>query len=147
MSFQESAMEGAEPQTQAQAISGWAVGFTAFAGVLMIVAGMFQFFEGLAALIEDDFFALARAYAFDMSVTAWGWLHMLVGVIVALCGFLLFTGNLFARIVAIAIAVISAVVNFFYIPYYPVWSIVIIALAIGVIWALTAHGRDIAAAE
>ena len=143
MSFSDRAMEGEVPREVT--VSPWAVGFTVFAAVVMMMNGIFNFFQGLAAVIEDDFFLLTRNYAFDLDVTTWGWVHIVTGVIVATAGFFLFSGALWARLVAIAVCVLSSIVNFFYIPYYPVWSILIIVLNIGVIWALTFHGRDIAA--
>jgi hypothetical protein len=143
MSYQEQAMRGAAQP--AREISGWAVGFTIFAGMVMIMAGAFQAIQGLAAVFEDDFFVLTRNYAFDLDVSTWGWIHLVWGIIVAAAGFSLFSGAVWARVVAVGIALVTGIVNFFYIPYYPVWSILIIALSIGVIWALTAHGRDIAA--
>jgi hypothetical protein len=139
MSFQEQAYEGAAPRREA---SPWAVGFTVFAGTMMIMLGLFDIFQGLAAVLEDSFFVLERAYAFDMSLDTWGWLHIVIGIIVMLAGFYVFSGTLWARLVGIVLAVIAAVTNFFYIPYYPVWSLLIIAVSIGVIWALATHGRE-----
>jgi hypothetical protein len=100
------------------------------------MGGLFQFFEGLAAVIEDDFFVLGRNYAYEVDVTTWGWIHMGVGAVVALAGFGVFSGQLWARVIGIGVALAAAVVNFFYIPYYPVWSILIIAVSIVIIWAL-----------
>jgi hypothetical protein len=124
--------------------NAWAIGFAVFAGVLMIVNGFFQALQGLAAVLQDEFFVLGREYAYSMDVTTWGWVHLVVGTIVALSGFYLFTGNILARTVAVAAAVISMVTNFFYMPYYPVWSLLMIAIDIGIIWAVTVHGREIA---
>jgi hypothetical protein len=58
-------------------------------------------------------------------------------------GFGLFSGAVWARIVGVIIAVISGLVAFTWLPYYPVWGIIFIVISIGVIWALTVHGRDI----
>jgi hypothetical protein len=115
------------------------MGFVVFAGAMMIMGGIFQFIQGLAAVFQDDFFVLTRNYAFDLDVTSWGWVHMITGAVVFLAGLYVFTGNLAARMVGIAIALISAIINFFYIPYYPVWSLLIIAIDIGVIWALATY--------
>jgi hypothetical protein len=127
---------GATPRSR---VGPWTLGFVVFAGAMMIMGGIFQFIQGLAAVINDDFFLLTRNYAFDLDVTSWGWVHMITGIVVMLAGFYVFTGNLAARMVGIAIALISAVINFFYIPYYPVWSLLIIAIDIGVIWALATY--------
>jgi hypothetical protein len=123
-------------------VSGWAVGFSAFAGAIMIMIGIFQFFEGLAAVVNDDFFVVTSKYAFDLDTTAWGWTHMIIGVIIFLAGLGIFTGATWARVVGITLAIISAIANFFFIPYYPVWSVLIIALCIIVIWALASLRPD-----
>jgi len=141
MAYNESAMEGATPRDDAVP-SAWTVGFVFFAGCLMIMAGVFQMFQGLAAVLDDSFFVLGRPYAFDMSVQTWGWVHMFTGFVVMTAGFFLFTGNILARLVGILIAVISAITNFFYIPYYPVWSLLIIGIDVAIIWALAVYGHD-----
>jgi hypothetical protein len=117
--------------------SGWAVGGVAFAGFMMIMIGVFQFFQGLAAIINDQFFVVVPNYAYSVDVTAWGWIHLLIGVILILSGFFLFSGSAFARVVGVILAALSALANFFFIPYYPFWSLLMIAIAIYVIWALS----------
>jgi hypothetical protein len=140
MAYQERSIPGVG--TGQEATSGWAIGFTTFAAVMMIVSGGFQFIQGLAAVIEDTFFVVGREYAYELDVTTWGWIHLVGGVIVALAGFSLLSGSLWAKIVAMAIAALSMIVNFIYIPYYPVWSIVIIALDIAVIWAVASYHAE-----
>jgi hypothetical protein len=120
----------------ARPVSGWAVGFSAFAGAIMIMIGIFQFFEGLAAVANDSFFVVGNNYTYNLDTTAWGWIHMIIGVIVFAAGLGIFSGATWARAVGIAVAVISAIANFFYIPYYPVWAVLLIALCVIVIWAL-----------
>jgi hypothetical protein len=117
--------------------SSWAIGGLFFAGILMIVIGIFEAISGLAAIIEDDFFVVSQNYTFEVDVTAWGWIHLILGIVVALAGFYVFTGRTWARIVGITLAILAAVANFFFIPYYPFWSLLIIALAVWVIWSLT----------
>lgn len=118
-------------------LSGWAVGGIAFAGVMLVVLGLFQTISGLAAIFEDDFFVVAANYTFELDVTAWGWIHLVLGIVMILAGFSLFGGSTWARVVGIALAVLAAIANFFFIPYYPFWSLLIIALAVWVIWSLT----------
>jgi hypothetical protein len=127
-------------------VSGWVVGFSWFAGAMMVMIGVFQFFAGLGALINDDFFVVTNNYAYDLDITGWGWIHLILGVIVFLAGLAVFSGAPWARVVGIILAVISAISNFFFIPYYPVWSVLIIALNVAVIWALASYGRDATAA-
>ncbi|HWN21820.1 MAG TPA: hypothetical protein VNP93_07585 [Gaiellaceae bacterium] len=121
--------------------SGWAVGFVVFAAVMMMLAGGFQVIAGLAAIFEDEFFVVGANYVFDLDVTAWGWIHLILGVIVFAAGAGVLQGATWARVVGITLASLSAFANFFFIPYYPVWSIVIIALDVAVIWALSVYGR------
>ena len=123
--------------------SGVAVGFTIFAAVMMMIIGAFHAVAGLAGIIENEFYVATRNYILEFDVTTWGWIHLIGGIILILAGFGLFSGAVWARTVGVILAGISALASFAFIPYQPVWSIVIIALDVFVIWALTAHGRDI----
>jgi hypothetical protein len=123
-----------------QDVSGWAIGAISFAAALLIVAGTFQALEGLAAIINDKFFLVTRNYAFDLDVSAWGWIHLIIGVLLVVVGFGLFRRSAWAGVTALILAMISAISNFFTIPYYPWWSLLIIAIDIWVIWALTRPG-------
>jgi hypothetical protein len=127
--------------------SSWAVGFTFFAAFMMIMIGAFQMIAGLAAIFENEFFVVTQKYAFEVDVTAWGWIHLLIGLLLLSAGFGLYSGAVWARTVGVIMAIISAIANFLFLPYYPVWSILMIVIDITVIWALTAHGRDITANE
>lgn len=125
-------------------VSGWVVGFSAFAGSLMVLSGIFQAFEGLAAILTKDFFVAGQNYLFRFDVTTWGWIHLFWGAIVTVAGFYIFAGEAWARGIGIFLAIMSAIANFFYIPYYPIWSLVIIALDITVIWALASYNQEAA---
>jgi hypothetical protein len=120
--------------------SGWAVGGMIFAATVMSMVGVFQAIVGLVAIIDDEFFVVTRNYTFDIDTTAYGWIHLLLGIAVAGAGFALFAGRVAAAAVAIFLASLSAVANFFFIPYYPFWSILVIALDVWVIWSLTRPG-------
>jgi hypothetical protein len=126
--------------------SGWAIGFTVFAGVTMIAIGILHVLWGIAAIVNGEFFVVGPHYTYAFDVTTWGWIHLGVGVIVGIAGFFLFSGALVARIVAAAVALLSLIANFLAIPYFPVWSIVIIAMDLAVLWAVTVRGRDMAMA-
>jgi hypothetical protein len=130
---------------RAQETSGWAVGFILFAGIIMVLSGFFQAFTGLVALFENEFYVATRNYLFQFDATTWGWVHLIGGLVVAFAGFAVMGGRTWGRVVGITLAVLSAIVNFAFIPYYPFWSLTVIALDIFVIWALAAHGRDVAA--
>ena len=118
-------------------VSGFAVGGIWFAASVMTLVGCFQIIAGLAAILDDEFFVVTRHYAFDLDVSAWGWVHLVLGVLLAVCGIGLFRRSAWAGVTAIFLAMLSAFANFFFIPYYPFWALLVIALNIWVIWALT----------
>jgi hypothetical protein len=122
--------------------SGWAVGFILFAAIMMIMAGVFQALAGLVAIFENEFYVATRNYLFQFDATTWGWIHLLVGLLVAFAGWGLLSGRTWARVVALTLAVVSAIANFLFIPYYPFWALLLVTLDIFVIWAITAHGGD-----
>ena len=122
--------------------SGWAVGFILFAAIMMLMSGIFQAIQGLIAIFENEFYVATRNYLFQFDATTWGWIHLIGGLLVAFAGWALMSGRTWARVVAIALAVLSAIANFAFIPYYPFWSILIITLDIFVIWAVAVHGGD-----
>ena len=124
--------------------SGAAIGFSAFAAFMLLMIGMFQGLAGIAAIANDDRFAVTEDYIFKFDVTQWGWIHLIIGVLVILSGIGIFTGNVAARTVGVIIAIVSAVSAFIWLPIQPVWSSILIAVNVTVIWALTVHGRDIA---
>ncbi len=130
-------------QSQEPPPSGWATGFIMFAGVMMIVAGGFQSLVGMAALFKDGFYVATPNYLLEFDTTNWGWIHLLMGLLVLFAGFAVLQGQVWGRTIGVILVVLSALVNFAFIPYDPFWSITIVAVDIFVIWALTAHGRDI----
>jgi len=123
--------------------SGAAVGFILFAAIMMIMAGVFQAISGLVAIFENEFYVATRNYLFQFDATTWGWIHLLVGLIVAFAGWGLLSGRTWARVVGITVALVSATANFLFIPYYPFWALTIITLDIFVIWAIAAHGGEL----
>jgi hypothetical protein len=123
--------------TRGQPVSGWAVGGLAFAACLITLIGTFQVIAGLVATIDDEFFVVTRNYTFDLDVSAWGWIHLILGLLLVLTGFGLFARQTWAVVTTIVLASLSAIANFFFIPYYPFWAILVIALDVWVIWSLT----------
>jgi len=114
----------------------WATGWTAFAGVMMIFGGAMAIFEGIAAIAQDDIFVTTRNYTYNFDLSSWGWIHLLLGVLVVLAGIAVFSGLMWARVVGIALAGLSMIANFMWLPYSPVWASVLIAVDAFVIWAL-----------
>ncbi|MCP4308425.1 MAG: hypothetical protein GY926_19870 [bacterium] len=124
--------------------SNWAVGWTAFAGLMMVLQGFWWVIAGLAALFEDTFFVVTQDWIFKFDVTAWGWIHLIVGLVVLFAGFGLFAAATWARVVGVVVAVVTGIIAFGWLPYYPVWGILLVTISVAVIWALTVHGDDIA---
>jgi hypothetical protein len=129
-------------ETQKQP-SGWAMGWATFAAIMLIVGGIWGVIVGIAAIAEDEFFVVTSDWVFQLDATTWGWTHLIVGVAFVGSGIGIFTGNVLARTVGVIVAGLSAIANFAWLPYYPVWAILAIAVDIAIIWALTAHGRDL----
>jgi hypothetical protein len=125
-----------------QAVSPWAHGIVGFAGVVMIVGGAFQALEGLAGIVHDKYLVVAPTtiYAFDL--TAWGVIHLLVGAALAVIGVSLLRGQTWARVAGLIAAVVSAILNFVWLPFSPWWAIMVIAVDMLVIWALAQYLRQ-----
>jgi len=120
-----------------------AVGFISFAGIVMILAGIFHVVDGIVALFNNDFYVKTDNWVFKFNVTTWGWIHILLGAIAILAGVGLFSAAIWARTVAVIVAMVSIIANFVWLPYYPWWALLVIVLDFFVIWAVTVHGRDI----
>jgi hypothetical protein len=121
-------------------VSGWAVGGITFAACVLTLIGAFQVIAGLVAIIDDEFYVVTRNYTFDVDTSVWGWIHLIIGLALIATGFGLFARSTWAGVTAIVLAGLSALANFFFIPYYPFWAILLIALDVWVIWALTRPG-------
>jgi hypothetical protein len=129
-----------------QESTGW-FGWILFGSMMMIMVGAFQAIVGLTALFQDDYFLVTTGgLVVDVDYTAWGWVHLGLGALAVAAGVGLLSGRTWARVVAIALCMLSAIVNLAFIPAYPVWSIIVIALDVIVIYALAAHGKEYAAA-
>ncbi|MCF6522997.1 hypothetical protein [Streptomyces sp. JJ36] len=116
--------------------SALAGGVVAFAGVMMLITGVLDVFRGIAALGEDQLVVSSADYTFEFDVTGWGWIHLILGAVTVLAGLGLFSGAIWARAFAVLMASLIIVANFLSLPYYPVWSVVVIAMAALVIWAV-----------
>jgi hypothetical protein len=135
------------PRNGEASLRPFATGWTVFAAVLMFFGGIMAIFEGIAAIARDDLIVATRNYAYTLNVTSWGWIHLILGLLIALAGLALFTGALWARVVGIAVAGLGMIANFLWLPYYPFWAILLIAIDIFVIWALCAGMTRKAAGE
>ena len=129
-----------ESRRSEQPVSGWALGATTFAATILLLAGAFQAVVGLVAVLDEEFFVVAGDYTFDLDVTAWGWIHLLLGVALLATGIGLLARAAWAAATAIVLCLLSAMSSFFFIPYFPIWALVVIALDVWVIWALLRPG-------
>ncbi|MEU6140924.1 hypothetical protein ABZ848_11240 [Streptomyces sp. NPDC047081] len=117
------------------------LGGVVFAVCMLFLVGLYHAVVGMAAIIDDDFYKRIRDYPYDYDVNAWGWLQLASGIVILAAAFSLFSGKTWARVVGIVVAALSALENFFFTPYYPVWAVIIIGLDVLVIWSLATYGR------
>ena len=133
--------------SSAHGTSAW-VGWTAFAGMIMIMLGSFHIIQGLVALFNDEYFLVGSSgLVINLDFTAWGWAHLVGGALVLTAGVCVFAGQVWARTVGVIVALLSAIVNVSFLAAYPLWALMMIALDVVVILALTVHGSDIKAEQ
>jgi hypothetical protein len=119
------------------------VGLVVFAGCLMLLLGFFQAIAGLAAIVNDDYYETAPDRLLVVhDYTVWGWVHLLLGVLIFLAGIGVMSGNVLARAVGVVLAVCSAVLALAFLPAQPIWSLIVVAVDVLVIYALVVHGRE-----
>ena len=120
------------------------VGWIVFASMMMLVVGTFQVFAGFVALLNDDYFVVRqRKLLVDMSYTAWGWTHLVIGAVAVVAGIALLAGQMWARVVGVAMALVSSVVSLGFVSAYPVWAVIVIYLDVLVIYAIAVHGQEL----
>jgi hypothetical protein len=131
----EARVEGPEP-------TGW-VGWGVFAAVMMLMMGSFHAIAGLVALFRDDYYLVSKnGLVVHADYTAWGWTYLIGGALIVVAGAALLSGKMWARVVAVALAILSAIANMAFFEAYPWWSAIMITLDVLVIWALTVHGAE-----
>lgn len=126
-----------------ESLGSWG-GLVSFAAIVMILIGAFQATAGLVGIVNDEFYLATEEYVFQFDATTWGWVHLLLGTVIFLAGFGVVLGQVWARSVGVVLASFSALAMFMFIPYYPLWSVLIIALDVMVIWALAVHATPTA---
>jgi hypothetical protein len=122
------------------------VGFVLFGGLMLVMMGAFQAIEGFVALFKDDYYLVSRTgLVLSIDYTTWGWTHLIIGLVAVAAGIGILVGQMWARVVGIVIAVISAFANLAFIAAYPLWCTIVIATDVLVIYALAVHGREVKA--
>ncbi len=116
--------------------SGWVTGGVVFAGVLLLCNGAFAVLQGIAAIAEDDVYARVGSYVYEMNLTGWGVVHLVLGVLLLVTGYGLLKDMAWARFTGILLASLSLIAQFMFLPYAPVWAVITMAIDVFVIWAL-----------
>ncbi|MFF7484782.1 DUF7144 family membrane protein [Streptomyces luteogriseus] len=114
----------------------WAAGGLVLGGILMVVYGLFAVLQGIAAIAGDEVYTSFGQYSFAFDLTAWGWIHVIVGVLVVVSGLGLFTGADWARIASAIVVGLALIANFLWLPYQPFWSIIMIVTGLFVLWSV-----------
>jgi hypothetical protein len=115
-------------------------GWVAFAGVMLLLVGAFNVVVGLVALFRSDLFVAAPAGLLVFSLTGWGWVHLIGGVLLVITGLGVFSGNAIARVAAVVLAGLNALAQLTFLPEYPLWAVLVIVLDVVVIAALLTRG-------
>ncbi len=134
---------GAVHYPRRAARESWAGGLELFAATMMILIGFFHIIVGLAAVLRGSYYVVTPNYAFTINLTAWEWVHLILGLLVGLTGLALIAAQSWARAVGLIIVGLSALANFLFLPYQPVWSLLIIAVDVAIIWALAVNLREL----
>ncbi len=121
---------------------GIAAGTSIGAGILLAVVGVLQIFQGISAVANDDLIVVGPEYLYQFDLTSWGWWHIVLGALAVIIASGLLAGQTWGRVAAMVIAALSIIANFLWLPYYPWWSILIIAVDIVVIWAVATWRPD-----
>ena len=123
--------------------SGWWTGMLVFAASMLVLVGIFNIIDGLVALFNDQFFLVTKSSLITFDFTTWGWIMLALGSVAVLAGIGVLSGKTWARVFGVIIAGLNAIAQISFVSAYPVWSVVIIAMDVLIIWALTAHGREL----
>ncbi|MBF6434845.1 DUF7144 family membrane protein [Nocardia cyriacigeorgica] len=129
-------------ETDSPVKQGFAAGTSIGASILLLTVGVLSILQGISAVAEDQLFVVGIEYVYEFDTTTWGWIHIILGIVLVVSAIGLMSGTTWGRIAAVTIAALSIIANFLWLPYYPLWSILIIALNIVVIWAVTTWNPD-----
>jgi hypothetical protein len=133
---------GRRPRPPAGPHESWAAGGTVFAALMLMISGVMAILEGIVGISKNVVYVVTRGdYAYKFDVTAWGWIHLALGAVAVMVGSGLLGGAAWARFGGMVIAGLNMIANFMFLPYQPVWSVVMIAVDVFVIWSLAAYHR------
>jgi hypothetical protein len=112
------------------------VGLSLFGAVVLMLEGGFQVLQGIALLVDDTVFVTRDGFVYELNPTIWGWTQIVLGALAVLIGIGILSGATLGYLTGVMVVSFSALTNFAFIPLYPVWALVIIALDVAVVWAL-----------
>jgi hypothetical protein len=140
VSTEEVAMAVMQEHGSYRTSSAWVM----FAGVIMAILGAFHVIDGLTAIFNDEYYVVGKSgLVLELDFTAWGWAHVVLGVLLFVAALSLLSGHMYGRIAGVTVATLSAIVNLTFLAAYPVWSVIMIAMDIIVIYAIVVHGREL----
>lgn len=116
-------------------------GASVFAGAMLMLSGPLSILMGASGIALDNLFA-ASQYAYRFNLTSWGWIHLVVGVALVVAGLGVLTNQSWGRGAGVAVAGISLITQFMFVPYYPLWSIPVMTLDLLIVFALTRFQFD-----
>lgn len=117
----------------------WAIGGAAFAGVMLATVAIFQILQGIAAIADDEMYVSGIKYVYQIDLTTWGWVHLVLGIVGLTAGIGILANKAWANVIGIVLATLGAISSFAFLPYFPFWSLVIIAFDVFIIWALCSN--------
>jgi len=110
-----------------------------FAGVLLMIAGAMNILQGITAIADDNVYRRVGNYTFKFDVTAWGWIHLVLGVLVLVVGWGAYSGAAWAKVSGVVIVALAIVANFMWLPYQTGWALILIAIDVLALWSLLGH--------
>jgi hypothetical protein len=119
--------------------SPWASGPIMVAGAIMVIAGIWQIFIGTTLLVHDKIYVGTPRYLYEFDLTVWGWIQLLTGVLSVAVGYAALRALMWARVLGIGLAAISMLMQFMFLPHYPIWSLLVIALDVVVVYGLATY--------
>ena len=124
---------------EARRSEGHGYGLVLFASIMLFVIGFFDVIQGISAIARSHVFIANAHYVFS-NLRTWGWITLIVGVLVLIVALGVLAGNQIARWTAVVVLGLNAIDEMFFIPAYPFWALTIIAMDVVAIWGLCAYG-------
>jgi hypothetical protein len=118
----------------------YGIGWIYFAGLLLLLSGIFHAITGLVAIFKDQIYLVNESTLLVLDYSGWGWAHLILGIILFFVSFSLLAGSIFGRIAGVVLAALSIIANFTFISAFPLWSLLITLLDLLIIYGILVHG-------